>query len=52
MIPVSGHIATCSNADPKYFIFPFFKMNTDSIIERKEKEKHFIRKYKQDLNST
>ena len=52
MIPVSGHIATCSNADPKYFIFPFFKMNTDSVIERKEKEKHFIRKYKPDLNST
>ena len=25
MIPVSGHIASCSNTDPKYFMFPFFK---------------------------
>lgn len=52
MIPVSGHLASCSNADPKYFVFPFFKMKTDSIIERKEKEKHFIQTYKPDLNSS
>ena len=51
MIPVSGHIATCSDKDPKYFMFPFFKMNSDSIIARKEKEKHFINKFKPDLNS-
>ena len=50
-IPVSGHIASCSNTDPKYYIFPFFKMRTDSVIERREKEKYFIRKYKPDLNS-
>ena len=52
MIPVSGHIASCSNTDPKYFTFPFFKMKTDSIIERKEKEKYFIQKFKPNLNST
>ena len=51
MTPVSGHIATCSDKDPKYFMFPFFKMNSDSIIARKEKEKHFINKFKPDLNS-
>ena len=50
-IPVSGHIASCSNTDPKYYIFPFFKMRTDSVIERREKEKYFIQKYKPDLNS-
>ena len=51
MIPVSGHIASCSKIDPKYFIFPFFKINSDSIIDRKEKEKLFIQNYKPDLNS-
>ena len=48
MIPVS---ATWSDKDPKYFKFPFFKMSSDSIIARKEKEKHFINKFKPDLNS-
>ena len=40
MIPVSGHIATCSDNDPK------------CIIARKEKEKYFINKFKRELNST
>ena len=51
MISISGHIASCSNKDPKYFMFPFYKMNSDSIIDRKEKEKLFIQNYKPDLNS-
>ena len=51
MIPVSGHIATCSDKDPKYFMFPFYKMNCDSILARKEKEKYFINKFKPELNS-
>ena len=38
MIPVSDYIATCSDKDPKYFMFPFYKMNCDSILARKEKE--------------
>ena len=37
MIPMRGHIATCSDKNPKYFMFPFYKMNCDSIIARKEK---------------
>ena len=41
-----------SDNDPKYFIFPFFKMNMDSIIARKEKEKYFINEFKPELNST
>ena len=51
MIPVSGHIATCSDKDPKYFMFPFYKMNCDSILARKEKEKYCINKFKPELNS-
>ena len=51
MIPVSGHIATCSDKDPKYFMFPFYKMKCDSILARKEKEKYFINKFKPELNS-
>ena len=51
MIPVSGHLASCSNSDPKYFIFPFYKMKTNSIIDRKEKEKQFIKKFTPELNS-
>ena len=43
MIPMSGHTASCSDNDPKYFMFLFYKMNSDSIIERKEKEKYFIK---------
>ena len=52
MIPLSGHIASCSRNDPQYFMFPFYKMKTDSIIDRKEKKKYFIQKYKPELNST
>ena len=50
-IPVSKHIADCSDHDPKYSIFPFFQMKTDSIIKRKEKEKYFIRTFSPKLNS-
>ena len=46
MIPLSGHIASCSNNDPQYFMFPFYKRKTDSIIDRKEKEKYKILKVK------
>ena len=51
MIPVSGHLASCSNSDPKYFIFRFNKMKANSIIDRKEKEKQFIKKFTPELNS-
>ena len=44
-IPVSGHIAECSDQDPKYFVLPFYQMKTESIMKRKEKEKYFIRTF-------
>ena len=50
-IPVSGHIADCSDSESKYFIFPFNQMKTESIIKRKEKEKFFIRTFLPKLNS-
>ena len=50
-IPVSGHIADCSDQDPKYFVFPFYQMKTESIMKRKEKEKYFIRTFLPKLNS-
>ena len=50
-IPVSQHIAECSDPDPKYFIFPFYQMKTESFIKRKEMEKYFIRTLSPKLNS-
>ena len=50
-IPVSGHIADCSDREPKYYILPFFQLKTDSIVKRKEKEKFFIRTFLPKLNS-
>ena len=38
-------IPSCSKFDPKYFIFPFYKMKNSSRIDRKEKEKQFIKNY-------
>ena len=43
MVPLSGHLASCSDNDPKYFMFPFYKMSSDNILEMKEKEKYFIK---------
>ena len=50
-IPVSGHIADCSDREPNYFMFPFYQMKTEIITKRKEKEKFFIRMFIPKLNS-
>ena len=31
-IPLSGHIADGSDKEPKYSMFPFYQMKTESII--------------------
>ena len=49
-IPLSVHLDTCSNADPKYFIFPFYKMPNMDSSRRKLKEAHFIKVFKPKLN--
>ena len=38
MIPLSGHLASCSDDDPNHFMFPFYKMSSDSILERKKRK--------------
>ena len=48
---LSGIIADCSDKEPKYFMFPFYQMKTESIIKRKEKEKFFIRTFLPKLNA-
>ena len=49
-IPLSEHIDNCSRSIPKFQMFPFFKMHTESISARLAKEKHFIRCFKPKLN--
>ena len=50
-IPVSGHIADCSDQDPKYLVFTFYQMKTESIMKRKEREKYVIRTFLPKLNA-
>ena len=51
MLKVSEHIDNCAkHLNPKYFIFPFYKMYTESQTLRKAKEKFFINKLKPKLN--
>ena len=39
MLHVSEHISTCANRqDPKYYIFPFYKMYSESTSLRRAKE--------------
>ena len=49
-IPLSEHIDNCSRSIPKFQMFPFLKMHTESISARLAKEKHFIRCFKPKLN--
>lgn len=49
VLQVSKHLFSCSNGEFK--LYPFFKCKTQTEIERKRKELHFIHKYKPQLNS-
>ena len=52
VLKVSAHIDACANTcNPKYHILPFYKMNTQCTISRRNKEAHFIKKFKPVLNS-
>ena len=48
-IKLSAHLDTCGRG--KFQVFPFYKLYTDNVIQRREQEKHFIRKFKPSLNS-
>ena len=50
ILPVSEHIANCSTGNPKFLMIPFFKMKNENLLERGEKEKHFIISLKPSLN--
>ena len=51
MLKVSEHIANCAhNLNPKYKIFPFYKMYSESTTLRRAKEKFFINTLKPKLN--
>ena len=51
MLKVSEHIANCAHAlNPKYNIFPFYKMYSESTTLRRAKEKLFINTLKLQLN--
>ena len=48
---VSLHIHQCTqNTEPKFSIMPFYKVKSDNIAIRREKESFFIKKIKPDLN--
>lgn len=50
ILKVSGHIDTCSTSEPKFSVFPVFKMMSDSVTNRRLKERHFIELLKPKLN--
>ena len=50
LLKVSGHIDECINMEPKFLVFPIYKMQTDSVAARRQKEKIFIRLLKPLLN--
>ena len=49
-LPLSEHIDICCRTDPKFTMFPFFKMHSESISARLAKEKHFIKCFNPKLN--
>ena len=46
---LSEHLDICGNG--KFSVIPLYKLYTDSVLERREKEKHFIQFLKPTLNS-
>ena len=45
-IPFSGHLDTCCNSEPKFKMFPFYKMKTGTVAARLARENHFIKCFK------
>ena len=52
MIPLSAHLATCCQTEPKFQMFPFFKLNSESTSARLTKENYFIKSFNPMLNVT
>ena len=52
MIQLSAHLATCCQTGPKFQMFPFFKLNSESTSFRLTKENYFIKSFNPMLNVT
>ena len=50
MLKVSAHIDNCTTLQPKFKIFPLYKMSSDDTLLRRQKEKYFITSLKPLLN--
>ena len=51
MLFVSEHLSICAHQmNPKFYIFPFYKMHLDNISLRRAKENYFIELLKPTLN--
>ena len=48
-IKLSQHLDICGHGQFK--VFPFYKLYTDNVIQRRDQEKQFIQKFKPSLNS-
>ena len=52
VLKVSAHIDACaSSCTPKYHILPFYKINKQSALARRDKEAYFIQKFKHALKA-
>ena len=50
MIPLSAHLATCCQTKPKFQMFLFFKLNSESTSARLAEENYFIKSFNPMLN--
>ena len=50
ILRVSGHIDNCTNMEPKFSVFPGYKMTTDGVAPRRQKERHYIHLLKPKMN--
>ena len=51
-IPLSAHLDMCSKVTPKFVMFPFFKIKTETTSARIAKEHFFIKCFKPLLNAS
>jgi len=51
MLQVSAHFDKCAKCEPYFRVFPFYKLQNDSVFFRREKEKYFIDSLKPSLNA-
>ena len=49
-MPLSKHLNECSNKEPKFSIFPFYKLKNDDVSARLAKERYFIKIFSPKLN--